>query len=425
MRIVADLQVHTPYSRATSQNMNLKQLDHYARLKGLGVVGTGDFTQPDWRRSLSRELEEDDGSGLYRLKSSSASSILFMVSGEVNTTFAFEDRSRRVHHCLLTPSLESAGAVSDRLARFGNLSSDGRPTLKMSAPELVDEVLEADPRCVVFPAHAWTPWFSVFGSNSGFDSIRDCYQERTGRIFALETGMSSDPAMNWRLSQLDRLCLVSNSDAHSAWPWRLGREANVFELDRASYDGIVEVIGTKDTTRFSFTIETTPAYGKYHWTGHRSCGISMSGADAKKAGNKCPKCGKKMTRGVEERVEELADREPGFRPEQAIGFRHLLPLSEIIALVNGEQNPGSSKVWNIYNALTKKFRSEYAVMLDAPASELVEAAGTELGRAILKVRTDDVLVEPGYDGVYGRIRLGGAEPQPADKKAVEPLQDWC
>ncbi|OLD01284.1 hypothetical protein AUG19_02165 [archaeon 13_1_20CM_2_54_9] len=424
MRIIADLQVHSPYSRATSQNMNLKELDHFAQLKGLTVVGTGDFTQPDWRSGLSRDLKEDAGSGLYRLKSS-PSSIRFMITGEVNTTFAFEDRSRRVHHCLLAPSLESAGAVSDRLHRFGNLASDGRPILKMSAPELVDEVLEADPHCVVFPAHAWTPWFGVFGSNSGFDSIRDCYQERMDRIFALETGMSSDPAMNWRLSQLDNFCLVSNSDAHSAWPWRLGREANVFEFDRPTYDGIVDAIRTQDTVHFSFTIETAPAYGKYHWTGHRPCGISMSGADAKKAGNNCPKCGKKMTRGVEERVEELADRKPWFEPEGAIGFRHLLPLSEIIGLVIGEQNPGSAKVWEIYNALTKKLQSEYSIMLDASADELVESAGLELASAILKVRSDNVRVEPGYDGVYGKIHLDEAEPEAVDRKVVEPLQDWC
>lgn len=403
--------------------MNLKELDHFAQLKGLGVVGTGDFTQPDWRRSLSRDLD-DGGSGLYRLKSST-SSILFMASGEVNTTFAFEDRSRRVHHCLLAPSLESAGAVSDRLARFGNLSSDGRPILKMSAPELVDEVLEAEPRCVVFPAHAWTPWFSVFGSNSGFDSIRDCYQERADRIFALETGMSSDPPMNWRLSQLDGLCLVSNSDAHSAWPWRLGREANVFDLESASYDGIIDAIRRKDPARFVFTIETSPEYGKYHWTGHRDCGVSMSGDDARKADNKCPKCGKKMTRGVEERVEQLADRKPGYMPENAIGYKHLLPLSEIIGLVIGVENPASVKVWDVYHALVKRFGSEYSVMLDAPSSELLTVAGPDLARAILKVRNDEIRVEPGYDGVYGKIRLDQDDEVKNERKVVEPLQDWC
>jgi len=218
---------------------------------------------------------------------------------------------------------------------------------------------------------------------------------------------------------------VSNSDAHSAWPWRLGREANVFEFDRPTYDGIVDAIRTQDTVHFSFTIETAPAYGKYHWTGHRPCGISMSGADAKKAGNNCPKCGKKMTRGVEERVEELADRKPWFEPEGAIGFRHLLPLSEIIGLVIGEQNPGSAKVWEIYNALTKKLQSEYSIMLDASADELVESAGLELASAILKVRSDNVRVEPGYDGVYGKIHLDEAEPEAVDRKVVEPLQDWC
>ncbi len=381
--------------------MNLRDVDRFSRVKGLGVVGTGDFTHPDWRKELIRNLEEVHDSGLYRLKGSQ--SIFFMVTGEVNTTYLFKERSRRVHHCLLAPSIESAETVGDRLAKFGNLSSDGRPTLQASAPELVDEVLEADRRCVVFPAHAWTPWFSLFGANSGFDAIVDCYQERTDKIFALETGMSSDPPMNWRLSQLDKFCLVSNSDAHSAWPWRLGREANVFDLEDVTYDGAVSAIRDKDPRRFLFTIETSPEYGKYHWSGHRSCQVSMSAEEARSVEDRCPKCGKKMTRGVEERVEELADRPTGFKPKDPIGYRHLLPLSEIIGVIIGEENPATSKVWETYNALTGKFGSEYAVMLDAPQDQLRQAAGIELAQAILEVRNDEVYVVPGYDGVYGKM----------------------
>ncbi len=413
MRVFADLQVHSPYSRATSKNMNLKELANFASTKGLNVVGSGDFTHPDWRKEIRNSLHDATDSGLYRLKGIDFP-VQFMITGEVNTTFQFGEKSRRIHHCLLAPSIESAEAVSERLAKYGNLLSDGRPTLRATAPELVDEVLEADEQCVVFPAHAWTPWFSLFGANSGFDHFTDCYQDRSNRIFAMETGMSSDPPMNWRLSQLDRLCLVSNSDAHSAWPWRLGREANVFSLEQITYHSLVSAIRDKDPKRLLFTIETSPAYGKYHWTGHRQCEVSMSGEDARKLDDKCPKCGKKMTRGVEERIEELADRPEGYVPKNAIGYRHLLPLSEIIAIVIGDVNPWSTRVWDKYNLLTGKFGSEYSVMLDVPEGQLVAVAGPEISSAILRVRNDDIFVEPGYDGVYGKLDLS----KPAPLKSV-------
>jgi len=401
--------------------MNLKELARFASMKGLNVIGTGDCTHPDWRKSIREDLQSDPDSGLFQLKDG-IFQVKYMITGEVNTNFQFREKSRRVHHCLLVPSIEIADAVGDRLAKYGNLSSDGRPTLRATAPELVDEVLEADSQCVVFPAHAWTPWFSLFGANSGFDSIIDCYQERFDRIFALETGMSSDPLMNWRLSQLDRLCLVSNSDAHSAWPWRLGREANVFDLEHLTYRNLVRAIRDKDPKRFLFTIETSPAYGKYHWTGHRECQVSMSASDARKLDDKCPKCGKKMTRGVEERVEELADRPEGYRPKNAIGYRHLLPLSEIIAIVIGAVNPGSTKVWDKYNILVGKFGSEYSVMLDAPEDRLLPVAGPEISSAILRVRKDNIFVEPGYDGIYGKLDLN--KPPPAKKSHALGLEQF-
>ena len=401
--------------------MDLKALARFASMKGLNVVGTGDFTHPDWRKEIRRDVQDSSDSGLYRLRDGDFQ-VQYMITGEVNTTFQFGEKSRRIHHCLLAPSIEAADAVSDRLAKYGNLLSDGRPTLRATAPELVDEVLEADRQCVVFPAHAWTPWFSIFGANSGFDSFIDCYQDRSDRIFALETGMSSDPPMNWRLSQLDRLCLVSNSDAHSAWPWRLGREANVFDLDHVTYHNLVGAIRDKDPKRFLFTIETSPAYGKYHWTGHRECQVSMSARDARTLDDKCPRCGKKMTRGVEERIEELADRSEGYVPKNAIGFRHLLPLSEIIALLIGEVDPASTKVWDKYNMLVGKFGSEYSVMLDAPEAQLLATAGPEISSAILRVRNDDVFVEPGYDGVYGRLDL--SKPPPVRKAVALGLEQF-
>jgi uncharacterized protein (TIGR00375 family) len=403
--------------------MNLKELAKFSSMKGLNIVGTGDFTHPAWRKEIRKDLQES-AEGLYRLRDDFLE-VQYMITGEVNTTFRFDEKSRRVHHCLLAPSLESAEAVSDRLSHYGNLSSDGRPILRATAPELVDEVLEADSKCVIFPAHSWTPWFSLFGSKSGFDSLIGCYQERSDRIFALETGMSSDPPMNWRLSQIDRLCLVSNSDAHSAWPWRLGREANVFSLENPTYHKIVAAIRDKDPQRFLFTIETSPTYGKYHWTGHRDCEVSMAGRDARKLLDKCPKCGKEMTQGVEERIEELADRREGYVPKNAIGYRHLLPLSEIIALLNGDIDPGSAKTWDLYTPLVEKFGSEYAVMLNAPEDQLRAAVGAEISSAIIRVRNDDVLVQPGYDGVYGKLDFNKSAPsRVSSDEQPDMLASW-
>ena len=237
--------------------------------------------------------------------------------------------------------------------------------------------------------------------------------------------MSSDPPMNWRLSQLERICLLSNSDAHSAWPWRIGREANVFNLKHPTYDGIVAAIRDKDPQRFLYTIETSPEYGKYHWTGHRDCEISMAGREARKLSDICPKCGKKMTQGVEERVEELADLKEGYVPTSPIGYRHLLPLSEIIGLLSGDVDPGSAKTWDIYNSLVEKFGSEYSVMLDAPEDQLRSAVGLEISRAIIRVRNDDVFVRPGYDGVYGKLDLTKSAPSKVSSEGnPEMLASW-
>jgi uncharacterized protein (TIGR00375 family) len=277
--------------------------------------------------------------------------------------------------------------------------------LNMTAPHLVEEVMAASSENMVFPAHAWTPWFSVFGAFSGFDNIEECYQDMTKHIHALETGLSSDPPMNWRLSKLDRFALVSNSDCHSFWPWRIGREANVFELERMSYREVVDAVCSKDPTRFKFTIETDPAYGKYHWTGHRNCNVSLSPQEAQKFGNICPVCRRKLTKGVEQRVEELADRPANFRPTNASGYMRLLPLSEIIATVLGSDSPSTQAVWKIYNLLVGKFGNEYTVLIDAAKDALAEVAEAPIADAIIRVRTGSVRVVPGYDGVYGKLDL--------------------
>ncbi len=328
-----------------------------------------------------------------------------MITAEVSTIFTVEGNVKKIHHVILTPSLETAVQINDQLKRYGDLSVDGRPTLDMTAPHLVEQVVQVSDENVVIPSHAWTPWFSIFGAFSGFDKVEDCYQDMTKNIMAIETGLSSDPPMNWRLGALDKFALVSNSDCHSGWPWRIGREANVFELERLTYQEVVDAIRKKDPKRFKFTIETDPAYGKYHWTGHRNCNISFPPQEAIRFGNHCPVCRKKLTKGVEQRVEELADRSPGYKPERAIGYTHLLPLSEIIVTVLGVDYPGAQKVWGIYNPLVERFGDEYTVLMDATKEEMSRIVDSEIAEAIVRVRQGKVRVIPGYDGVYGKLMI--------------------
>jgi len=408
LRIIADLHIHSRYSRATSQQMSIPEIARFARIKGLNLVGTGDFTHSKWLKEIQETLVPEADTSLYKVASGSASPVYFMLTTEVCTIFDFNNESKKVHHVILTPSMETALQINDKLKQYGDLGVDGRPTLNMTASQLVEEVMQVSSENVIFPAHAWTPWFSIFGAFSGFDSIEECYQDMTKHIFALETGLSSDPPMNWRLSKLDGFTLVSNSDCHSFWPWRIGREANVFELERASYRGVVDAIHNKDPARFRFTIETDPAYGKYHWTGHRNCKVSLSPQEAQKLGNICPVCRRKLTKGVEQRVEELADRPPDFRLGNVPGFMRLLPLSEIIAAVLGVDSPSTQAVWKIYNSLVGKFGDEYAVLMDAPKDAMAEVADARVADAVLRVREGSVSVVPGYDGVYGKLDLGAA-----------------
>ncbi len=402
MRVIADLHVHSRYSRATSQKMNIQEITRFAQTKGLNLVGTGDFTHPRWLKELNEDLVEVPSAGLYKPARDIKCPVHYMITGEVSTIFTFDGQVKKIHHVLLTSSLETAVQVNERLAQHGSLTIDGRPVLDMSAPQLVEEVMEVSSENVVIPAHAWTPWFSIFGAFSGFDRVEDCYQDMTKHIFALETGLSSDPPMNWRLSTLDRYALVSNSDSHSAWPWRIGREANVFELEQLTYWEVVDAI-RKRHGRFKFTIETNPAYGKYHWTGHRNCKVSLSPQEAIKLGGLCPVCRKKLTKGVEQRIEELADRPIGFRPEGSISYVHLLPLSEIISTLLGVTYPGVQKVWKVYNALVERFGNEYAVLMDAPGEEMSKIVDPKIAEAIVRVREGKVKVLPGYDGVYGQL----------------------
>ena len=403
MRVIADLHIHSRYSRATSEKTCPKEIARFAKIKGLNLVGTGDFTHPKWLRELQEILVPEQDTGLYKVAGNSESPVYFMSTTEVCTIFTFENEVKKVHHVILAPNIETAIQVNDRLLKYGDLSVDGRPTLSMDASHLVEEVMEVSSENMVFPAHAWTPWFSIFGAFSGFNSVEECYQDMTKHIYALETGLSSDPPMNWRLSKLDNLVLVSNSDSHSFWPWRIGREANVFELKKMSYREILDAIRLKDVARFKFTIETDPAYGKYHWTGHRNCHVALSPREAAKLGNVCPVCRRKLTKGVEQRVEELADRPVGFKPVGVVGFVHLLPLSEIIAAVLGVDSPSAQQVWGIYNLLVARFGDEYSVLMDASREALSSVVDEKIAEAIIRVREGQIKVVPGYDGVYGQL----------------------
>jgi uncharacterized protein (TIGR00375 family) len=386
--------------------MSINEIARFAKIKGLNLVGTGDFTHPKWLREIQENLAPEQGTDLYKVVSKADSPVRFILTTEVCTIFNFENKSKKIHHVILTPSVETAVQINDALKRYGDLDADGRPVLNMTAPHLVEEVMAKSSENMVFPAHVWTPWFSVFGAFSGFDSIEECYQDMTKHIHALETGLSSDPPMNWRLSKLDRFALVSNSDCHSFWPWRIGREANVLELERMSYSEVVDAVCSKDPARFKFTIETDPAYGKYHWTGHRNCNVSLSPQEAQKFGNICPVCRRKLTKGVEQRVEELADRPANFQPDNVPEYMRLLPLSEIIAAVLGAGSPSTQAVWKIYNLLVGKFGDEYTVLIDAPKAALAEVVEAPIADAVLKVRTGSARVVPGYDGVYGKLDLG-------------------
>jgi uncharacterized protein (TIGR00375 family) len=385
--------------------MHIREIAGFAKTKGLTIIGTGDFTHPKWLEEIQTVLTEESETSLFKVVDNIQPDVSFILTSEVSTIFTFEDSVKKIHHVILTPNIETAVQINDRLAKYGDLTVDGRPTLKMSASSFVEEIMTISSENMVFPAHIWTPWFSLFGDFSGFNDINECYEDMTHHISALETGLSSDPAMNWRLSKLDNFTLISNSDSHSYWPWRIGREANVFELDFLSYQNLLDAIRFKEKKQLKFTIETHPEYGKYHWSGHRKCNLSLSPVEAIKLGNICPICHRKLTKGVEQRVEELADRPVNYRPVDAVDFLRLLPLSEIIKTALEVSSPYTRKVWDIYNRLIMRFGNEYVVLIDALKDDLEKIVGDKIAGVIVDLREGKVGIVPGYDGVYGKLVL--------------------
>ncbi|MCX7778778.1 MAG: endonuclease Q family protein [Patescibacteria group bacterium] len=401
MRYIADFHLHSKYSRATSQQMDLENLEKWARWKGIQILGTGDFTHPLWFKELKEKLEPLDN-GFFRLKTTKDSAVYFILTTEVSCIYTKKGVVRRIHLIIFFPDFQSVEKFNTQLSWSANLKADGRPMLGLDAKEILRMVLEISAGGLVVPAHVWTPWYSIFGSKSGFDSLEECFDELRPYIYAIETGLSSDPPMNWRLSKLDQVTLISCSDSHS--PQNLGREATVFEFSEVSYQKIIETLKKKDPTHLKYTIEFFPEEGKYHFDGHRLCQVSFSPAETKKRGGFCPACGKPLTIGVMHRVDKLADRPEGFIPENVIPFKSLVPLREIIAESLGVEK-NSKAIEQEYLNLIEKGGSEFQILLDLGEKELAKIASEKIVEGILKMRQGKVQKIAGYDGVYGKINV--------------------
>jgi uncharacterized protein (TIGR00375 family) len=399
MKFVADLHIHSKYSRATSKEMNLESLDKWAKIKGIKVMSTGDFTHPAWFQEIKEKLEPAE-LGLYKLKGSKIDT-RFLLSVEISSIYLQGGKTRRIHNLIYAPSMEIAEKINTALGLRGNIKSDGRPILGLSSIELAELVFGISEEVVIIPAHAWTPWFSVFGSMSGFDTIEECFGEYASRIFAIETGLSSDPAMNWRLSKLDKISLISNSDAHSVE--KIGREANVFDTE-LSFNGIFEAIKSRDPNKFLYTIEFFPEEGKYHYDGHRACNVVMSPEETKKNNKICPQCKKPLTVGVMYRVNELADRPNNFIDKNRVPFKKVVPLSEIISEVLGVSKV-SKKIKVEYERLIEIFGTELAILIGVFIEEIKNKGSEKLAEAIDKMRKGDINIQPGYDGEYGKVSI--------------------
>jgi uncharacterized protein (TIGR00375 family) len=404
---IIDLHIHSKYSRACSRDLELPKIAAACVKKGIDICATGDYTHPMWFNHISDSLEEIGESGLYKIKGQDGKITRFILSTELSCIYKDKDATRRLHLVVLAPNIAAVAKFNEKLTDLGcNLRSDGRPILGLKAKEVLKILLEIDERFMLIPAHAWTPWFSIFGSKSGYDKLEDCFEELSPHVRALETGLSSDPIMNHLWSALDNYTLVSNSDAHSLD--KLGREANVFEFENEkeiTYDEICRVIKTGDKNKFKFTIEFFPEEGKYHFDGHASCEMCLTSAQTKKENYLCPKCKKKITVGVLHRVEDLADRDAKNIPDKFIPHKYIVPLLEIIASVF-EVGVNSKRVHAEYEHLIKNIGNEFYILIDAPIEKIKDAAGDEdIALAIGNMRAGKIGVFPGYDGIFGRVDL--------------------
>jgi uncharacterized protein (TIGR00375 family) len=429
MQQIVDLHIHSHYSRATSREMNLEALYKWGKIKGINIIGSGDFTHPVWLGELREKLEEAEN-GLYKLKDKFSNKIdsslpktvrdqtlRFVLTVEISNMYKRHNKSRRLHNLIIVPSFKAALNLINRLSRIGNLKADGRPILGLDSAELLKIVLETERESLFIPAHIWTPWFAMFGSRSGFESIEEAFGDLGKYIYAVETGLSSDPFMNWRLSQLDHLTLVSNSDAHS--PGKLGREANIIK-SKISYKDIMGAIKSGDE-RFIGTIEFFPEEGKYHYDGHRACKFVCAPNEALKLNNICPVCGGMLVLGVDHRVNELADRSYKYRPKKHKKVEYIVPLMEMIAEVRGVKTINCQKNSDIYFELISNLGNEFEILRNISLSEIRKIGGEKICKAIEKMRKEDVYIDPGYDGVYGIVKTLSSGSKIGDSNQLELL----
>ena len=422
----ADLHIHSKYSWATSRDLDLERLFIWARKKGIQVLGTGDFTHPAWKAELKEKLIPAEP-GLFKLREEIQKSLerqyrmppgkpaRFLLEVEVSTIYKKGGKTRKVHHLLYTPDWEKADRLVARLAKIGNLQADGRPILGLDSRDLLEITLQSGEGCYLIPAHVWTPWFSALGSKSGFDAVEECYGDLAPRIFAIETGLSSDPLMNRRVSSLDRFALVSNSDAHS--PGKVGREATVFHTEM-SYSAIMKALQTKEG--FGGTAEFFPEEGKYHLDGCRRCGVRLRPEETEACGARCRGCGKSITVGVMSRVEGLADRSELVLLPKESGFSSLIPLVEILSEIEGA-GTNSKKVQRMYEKVLGAVGSEMFVLVSAPLDEVEKACFSHLAEALRRMRRREVIREAGYDGKPGVIRLFAEKERLSEQKKTFPL----
>lgn len=398
---ILDLHIHSKYSRACSRDLELPNIAAGCVRKGIDIVSTGDFTHPKWFEHIKESLTEEND-GTYRLKTYNLKlTTKFLLGTELSCIKKHKGETRRLHLCVFAPNIEVVEKFNNKLEKMGfNLKSDGRPILGLTAKELLEIMLEVDKRMVLIPAHAWTPWFGVFGSKGGYDSLQDCFEDLAPHVFAIETGLSSDPAMNWRCLMLDKIALISNSDAHSTA--KLGREANVMEFESEkdiTYDSIMDKIKNQ---QIKYTIEFFPEEGKYHFDGHRDCKFVCHPKETKRLGGICPKCKKPLVIGVMNRVEELANSDAGGHGRAP--YKSLVPLPEIIADVF-ECGVGTKRVKEVYESLIKKLGNEFYILIDAKLPEIEKASTKEIADAIDRVRRGNIFIQPGYDGEFGVVKV--------------------
>ncbi|MFH1823371.1 MAG: endonuclease Q family protein [archaeon] len=397
MKYISDLHIHSRFARATSKDLNIPNLEKWAKIKGVNLLGTGDFTHPEWIKELKQELTED-GSGILKTKTG----FPFVLQTEISLMYSQDGKGRRAHLVILAPNFEIVDKIIEYLGSKGRLDYDGRPIFNLTCIEFTRDLKNISDDIEIIPAHCMTPWFGIFGSKSGFDSLEQAFGNQVKHIHALETGLSADPKMLWRMPQARNLNLISSSDLHSFWPWRIGRESTIFEFEELTYKNIIKAIRTGEG--LVGTIEVQPDYGKYHFDGHRLCNFSCDPKQTKERKGICPVCGKPLIIGVLNRVEELADRKEGFKLENAKEFHSLLPLHEIISLVFGT-SMSTKKVWEEYNKLISKFGNEFEILFNTPVEELKKITTDKIVSSIIRNRTGKIKITPGFDGEYGKAML--------------------